>query len=405
MRDPSRVRVWGPLAPYAQGFRSELEGTGYAPSTTVVHLRLMGHLSRWLAGQHLDGASLTSAVVGEYLVERRRVGRVRLCTIRGLSPLLGYLRQVGVVREPVGQEPSAPVDRLLARYARFLVSERGLAEATVVRNVALVRPFLSAVETADAVAFERLDAASVTRFVLTRCRESGRGGSTARMMTALRSLLGFLHVAGLTDRPLAGAVPWVASWRLAGLPKALDGAQVTALLASCDRCTVVGRRDLAILTVLVRLGLRAGEVAALRLDDIDWRAGEVRIRGKANRYERLPLPSDVGEVIVAYLRAPQWPATSGSREVFARVRAPHGPLTRLAVTQVVARAAGRAGMAPVYAHRLRHTAATAMLHQGGSLTEIGQVLRHRHMLTTAIYAKVDTHALRQLARPWPGGAA
>jgi integrase/recombinase XerD len=157
--------------------------------------------------------------------------------------------------------------------------------------------------------------------------------------------------------------------------------------------------------VLVRLGLRASEAAALRLDDIDWRRGEICVRGKGNRHDRLPLPADVGQAIVAYLTAGRPDATAGSREVFIRVRAPQQALTRGAVTQVVARAAQRARLGTIYAHRLRHTAATGMLRAGGSLSEIGQVLRHRHALTTAIYAKVDTDALRPLARPWPTGAA
>jgi integrase/recombinase XerD len=202
-------------------------------------------------------------------------------------------------------------------------------------------------------------------------------------------------------------VPSVAAWKLAGLPTALDDGQVAALLASCDRATVVGRRDLAILTVLVRLGLRAGEAAALRLDDIDWRRGELTVHGKGNRHDRLPLPADVGQAIVAWLTAgrPDTTAAGGGREVFLRVRVPHEALTRGAVTQVVARAAQRAGLGPIYAHRLRHTAATGMLRAGGSLPEIGQVLRHRHALTTAIYAKVDLDGLRPLARSWPRGAA
>ncbi len=167
----------------------------------------------------------------------------------------------------------------------------------------------------------------------------------------------------------------------------------------------MGRRDLAILTVLVRLGLRAGEAAALQLDDIDWRRGELTIHGKGNRHDRLPLPADVGQAIVAWLTAGRPDATAAGREVFMRVRAPHAALTRGAVTQVVARAAQRAGFGPIYAHRLRHTAATGMLRAGGSLPEIGQVLRHRHAFTTAIYAKVDIDALRLLARRWPRGAA
>ena len=401
MRDPSRVRVGGPLKSYVQGFRGELELQGYARGTVVLHLQLMGHLSRWLFVQGLDAAALFAAVMERYLVERRSAGYVNHRTNQALKPLLGYLRQQGV---PVAAEAAVtPAEHLLAGYAHYLRCERGLAETTIRRNVDLARPFLARVETTERVALERLNAGAVTGFVLTRCREVG-GKSAPRMLTALRSLLVYLHVEGLIDAPLDAAVPSVAAWKLTGLPKALGADQVTALLASCDQDTVVGRRDLAILTMLVRLGLRAGELASLRLADIDWRCGEITVRGKGNRSERLPLPADVGQAVVAYLSATH-PATTAGRELFGQVRAPHGALTRFAVTQVVARAAGRAGMDPIYAHRLRHTAATGMLRGGGSLTEIGQVLRHRNTLTTAIYAKVDTEALRALARRWPGGAA
>jgi site-specific recombinase XerD len=200
---------------------------------------------------------------------------------------------------------------------------------------------------------------------------------------------------------LAGAVPSSASWRLAGLPRALEPWQVQRLLGSCDRRTAAGRRDFAIMTVLARLGLRAGEVAGLELDDLDWRAGEIVVRGKGRRSERLPLPADVGEAIAAYLRQGR-PASAQGRAVFVRVKAPHRALTTGGITQVVVSAGRRAGLGQIHAHRLRHSAATAMLRAGSSLEEIGQVLRHRAPLTTAIYAKVDRDALRQIARPWPG---
>jgi integrase/recombinase XerD len=281
--------------------------------------------------------------------------------------------------------------------------EHRLAPSTIDRNVYLVRPFLERFAAADGVELGRLDVEAITGFVL-ECRDA-RGRTAPRMVTALRSLLRFLHVDGLIDRPLVTAVPAIASWKLAGLPKALRPDDVAALLATCDEQTVVGRRDLAILTVLARLGLRAGEVAGLRLDDIDWRQGQLTVRGKGNRLDELPLPVDVGQIIVAYLRAEHPDSTPEFRELFARVRAPRGPLTRLAVTQIVAAAARRAGLPTIHAHRLRHTAASGMLRSGGSLTEIGQVLRHARPLTTAIYAKVDVEALRTLALPWPGGAA
>ena len=219
-------------------------------------------------------------------------------------------------------------------------------------------------------------------------------------VTGLRSLLGFLHLRGLIGGPLADAVPSTASWRLSGLPRALEPEQLKALLDSCDRETAGGRRDYAVLVMLARLGLRAGEVAALGLEDVDWRAGELRITGKGRRAERLPLPADVGEAIVAYLQDGR-PATAQDRSLIVRVRAPHHAMTTGGITQIVFAAAGRAGLGAMHSHRLRHTAATQMLRAGASLEEVGQVLRHRQVLTTATYAKVDRDALRALARPWP----
>jgi integrase/recombinase XerD len=219
-------------------------------------------------------------------------------------------------------------------------------------------------------------------------------------VVVLRSLLRYLHVAGLIELPLEWAVPGVADLRDRSLPRGLEPAVVKKLLASCDRRRTVGRRDYAILLLLARLGLRAGEVAAVTLDDVDWRRGELLIHGKGGRDDVLPLPCDVGEALVSYLR--RRPA-SESRTLFLKVLAPAGPMSGSAIRGVVHDACVRAGIPPVGPHRLRHTAATGMLRAGASLAEIGQVLRHRERKTTAIYAKVDRKALRALARPWPGG--
>ena len=236
--------------------------------------------------------------------------------------------------------------------------------------------------------------------MVARCPGQSRGAAKLTV-TALRSLLGFLHVEGVLARSLVEAVPSAASWRLSGLPKALEADDVARLMASCDRATANGVRDFAVLTLLVRLGLRAGEVAGLGLDDVDWRAGELVILGKGRRAERLPLPVDVGEAITAYLQAGR-PVSAQDRALFQRVRAPHQALTTGGVTQLVVAASRRAGLGQIHAHRLRHTAATQMLRAGVPLEQVGQVLRHRAVLTTAIYAKVDRDALAGLARPWPG---
>ena len=219
--------------------------------------------------------------------------------------------------------------------------------------------------------------------------------------TAVRSLLGLLHLEGLIATPLAAAVPSAAVAGL-GLPQGLDPDSAARLVAHCDRRTAAGRRDHAMITLMLRLGLRRGEVASLKLDDIDWRAGELTVCGKGNRIERMPLPTDVGAAIAAYLHDGR-PPTAESRSVFVRFRAPHQPLSTSGVSSVVTHAAGRAGLGCVRARKLRHTAATEMVRAGATLPEVGQVLRHRRLSSTGIYAKVDIESLRELARPWPIG--
>ena len=402
--DPSWARVGVPLEAYAAGFRVELGRLGYTPLTAAGHVRLMAHLARWLAAEGLDAAALTPATVEAYFAQRRTVGYVNERTSRALRPLLGYLRALGVVPVPAAAVPATEVERLLQRYRVYLTDERGLAAATVELNVRLVRPFL--LQRAKAhrgrLDLQRVTADDVRAFVLAQSRLRPR--SVRRTVTALRSLLGFLHVEGITSQSLAAAVPAATGWTLTGLPKALDDKQVRSLLAGCDQRTATGCRDLAILTVLLRLGLRVGEVAALGLDDIDWRRGEITVHGKGNRVDRLPLPVDVGQRIVTYLQDGR-PNATQDRAVFLGAQAPHRPLTSTAVSTLVEVAGRRAGLGLIGAHRLRHTAATAMLRSGASLTEIGQALRHERPLTTAIYAKVDFEALRVVARPWPGESA
>ncbi|MCX5215903.1 site-specific integrase [Kitasatospora sp. NBC_00240] len=403
MRNPAFVQVTGPLAPFAEGFRVRLEVLGYARQPQVVHLDLMARLSRWLDERGLDGSALSTEAVEEFVLDRQVAGHRSARSIRSLRPLVEYLREIGAAPLAVRQPVAGPVEVLLADYAVHLARERGLAAVTIQRSTDLVRPFLAARVCAAGLDLKTLSAADVIAFMLARSG-SASPATVQRTGTALRALLRFLHLQGLIDNSLVGAVPTAANWKLAALPKYLTREQVATLLHSCDRGTAVGRRDLAILTLLARLGLRAGEVAALRLEDIDWQRGEITVRGKGNRHERLPLPTDVGEAVVAYLSGSR-PAAATGREVFVGTRAPHRALTRGAVTQLVARASHRCGLGTIYAHRLRHTAATAMLHAGASLEEIGQVLRHRHALTTAGYAKVDHEGLRALARPWPGEAA
>lgn len=392
-----RSFVRGPLEPYVVGFADELAGLGYTRCSLEQHVCFIAQLDRWLAAERLGVGDLSVAVVDRYLRDRRAAGYVNYRSGKAMRPLLSYLGRLGVLpREDV---ELGPVSALLERYRSYLLSERGLTPGTARCYVDAVRPFVTGRQRGERLNLADLTAADVTGFVLACC--PGRAQGTAKLIvTTLRSLLTFLHIDGVIAAPLAGAVPSVAGWRLAGLPRALEPEQLRRLLASCDRRRRLGRRDYAIVLLLSRLGLRAGEVAALGLDDLDWRAGEIVVRGKANRAERLPLPDDVGAAIAAYLQGGR-PVTAQGRSVFVRAKAPHSALTTAGVSMVVHDTAQRAGLGTMHAHRLRHTAATQMLRAGTPLTEVGLALRQRRAMTTAIYAKVDREALQVLARPWP----
>ena len=396
-----RSFVRGPLEPHIRGFAEELLARGYTRSSAEQHVCFLAHLDRWMQAEGIGLAGLSIPVAERYLAQRRGAGYVEYRSMKALQPLLDYLAPLGVlpVREDV---PPGPVEGLLARYRSWLLQERGLTAGSARGYVDCVRPFVATRVRGDALDLVGVTAGDVIGFVLSAC--PGRAvGSAKLIVCALRSLLRWLHLTGQVRVSLAAAVPSSAGRRLSGLPKGLEAEQLRRLLASCDRRTATGRRDYAILLLLSRLGLRAGEVAKLDLDDIDWHNGQFTVVGKGSRVEQLPLPADVGAAITAWLRRGR-PRTAEGRTVFVRVHAPHQALTTGGVSNVVFDAARRAGLGTVHAHRLRHTAATAMLRAGSSLTEVGQVLRHRSPLTTAIYAKVDRDALSVLARPWPGQA-
>ena len=395
-----RLGVTGPLVAYRDGFAEDLASKGYTTASAMKQVCLLADLSRWLERRALGVGDLRPAQVEEFLSARRAEGYTALLSGQGLAPLLGYLRGLGAA--PVAAEPAAstPAEILVQEYRAYLARERGLAASSIERYLGPARLFVSERERRDGLDLEHLTASDVTAFVVSQCR-TRRRGSAKVLVTALRSLLRFLFLQGYTTCPLAQAVPAATGWADQSLPRALGAGAVTALLNSCDRHTVAGMRDFAILTLLARLGLRAGEVAALTLEDIDWHHGEMVVRGKGGRRERLPLPADVGEAVVTYLRhRPGFPC----RALFLKVRAPVTGLSSDGVQDVVRGACLRAGLPPAGAHRLRHHAATAMLACGASLTEVGQVLRHDRLVTTNLYAKVDRAALRSIAQPWPGGA-
>lgn len=398
MKRTSRVCVTGPLQAHAPGYRRELARQGFSPFSALRCMHLLAHVSRWLVWNGLEPAEFNQGRIQQFLVDRRADGYARSRSPRALIPLLAYLRGQGVMPEPVQAVPAGPGQELLQRFSGYLASERGLAEQTVAAYRTVAASFLSTLPREDG--FRCLIVAEVNAFLLAeRARRSI--GSVNNVVVALRALLRFLYLHGHIAVPLADVVPWVARWRDGSRSRALPAGQVVALLASCDRRTAAGRRDFAILTVLARLGLRAAEVASLTLDDLDWRAGEVLVAGKGNRHDRLPLPTDVGQAVAGYCRRGR--PRCRCRVLFLHVRAPFTGLSSSAVSDVVRRASVRAGIAPVRAHRLRHSTASAMRRAGVPLFEISQVLRHRHVATTAVYAKDDLDALAGIAGLWPGG--
>ena len=395
----------GPLACEVDGYAARLASEGYADSSIRDRLRLFRRLSVWLEREGRSVETLDEQAIKAFAGtwgSRRRGRRAALVAGQGL---LDQLRANGRVPVPVARPVEmCAIDRVALEYEQYLIQERGVGRTTSVQYVSIVHSFLADRFGTREVELGELVAMDANRFVLRHARHCGR--SRAKMfVTALRSFLRSLYLREDHPADLSGAVLPVKDWQLSGLPKALAPEQVQATLENCDRSTAAGRRDHAILLFLARLGLRAGEMAELDLEDIDWNRGLVSVCGKGQRREPLPLPCEVGEALVEYLRngRPQ----CSTRRVFIRLRAPHRGLGAGAISRVVCRALTRAGVENPPsrgAHLLRHSLATAMLGNDASLEEIGQILRHRHPKTTQIYAKVSIKALRALAPAWPEDA-
>lgn len=396
---PVRTLVIGPLAPHADGWRRELAGRGFAPHSITAHAQLMAHLSGWLAAAGHSVDTVTDAVIEDYLRARRAAGYRSRTTARALAPLLGYLRGLQAVPHRVVPQPATPIEALVAEFGDYLANERGLVPATVHHHRRFAHLFLTELGVTAEAELAGVTAASVTSFAVSQAQRRSPGDMRS-LVSGVRSLLRFLHLTGRVAQPLASAVPSVPGWRFGSLPRGVGAGQVAAILASCDRDSAVGRRDYAVLMLLSRLGLRASEVIGITLDDIDWRAGELRVVGKADQVEKLPLPADVGDAVADYLRYGR--ARTSCRHLFVTVRAPFTALAlNTSVSGIVERACRRAGIEPFGPHRLRHAVACDLLAEGASLAEIGQLLRHRSERATAIYAKADIEALRELARPCP----
>ena len=393
----------GPLGRHIAGFGELIEKLGYPRSTANRKIRLVTDLDQWLKRRKIELTDYDenwAAVFLDYRSERGSCCRGDPTTLR---VFLSHLREAGVIPYPAANINQSPQDRATNGFALHLVTERALKPVTSNIYLFEVRRFLSHRFGTGSILLDKLSAQDISRFMLDRARTVSPRGLRLTA-SALRSFLRFAYQRGDIPLDLADSVPPVANWRFSGVPKFLAPEQIEELLRTCDRGSSVGQRDFAILLLLARLGLRAGEVVHMRLDDIDWDSGELLVRGKGSREDRLPIPRDVGKALATYIRHGR-PRCS-SRHIFLRSKAPcRGLANSVCICNVVRKALGRAGLDPSFkgSHLLRHSLATRMLRGGATLAEIGTILRHRLPNTTEIYSKVNLSALRGLAQPWPGG--
>lgn len=398
MAEVCRMKVSGPLAPFAGGVVDRLLAEGYLEETARELMAVVAELSDWLDERGLVAGNLSGQVVEEFFSGGDRSRRRR--SPRSLAQVMGYLRSVGVV----GPEIAARVGRtdveadLLEAFGDWCVTQRGLTSITTDQYLARMDRFLRLWRPVGEIVVGDLDGAAVLSTVRTAA-EVMSSPSLRCTVTALRSFLRFLCVTDRVASPLVSAVPALKAWPRIALPAAVPAAQARRLVACCDSSTRRGRRDAAVLTLLVRLGLRASEVSRLGLDDIDWRRGQITVRGKGGRGDVVPLPVEVGEAMAAYLQDGR--QSSSVRAVFLTAVAPIRPLTGDGVALVVRRACARAGVAPIGPHRLRHTLATETLRAGAPMAEVAQLLRHADQATSSIYAAADVTAVAALVRPWP----
>jgi len=393
----------GPLGAYIDRVAARYVEQGYCRAYAAAAVASVDRFGRWLQRRGLKPRDIDEQVLDRYV--QRSSARLHSSTRIALDHLLEILREVGVCPPPT-LITRGPDQLLEDDFRQHLVENRGLAASTVEHYTEAARIFLAGCSAADRRDRSNWTAADVLTFVR-RHAQLGRPVYMQQLCSGLRAFLRYLRFRGEIQSDLAGSVPRIARWRLATLPKSLSRAQVQQVLAHYRyRHTAAGRRNYAILMLLARLGLRGHEIWSLTLDDIDWRSGTLTIHSKGTGPEPMPLPTDVGKALAAYLSHGR-PASS-SRAVFIRLPAPHRQLADSgSVTSIAARALRAAGVdAPCKGtHVFRYTLATQMLRDGASLREIGHVLRHRDEDTTLIYAKVGLTRLRTLALPWPGGAA
>jgi len=397
----------GVFGAYLDAFCAHLEEHGYARATIRTKLWAVGYLARWMEARDLAVADLNERRIDECIDARCRSGRACRGYPSTMLQLLDVLRSTGVVPRSDHHCEESPATVLMGRYEAYLRRERALAETTITGYRPFVLEFIADHLRDGSDRPSVLGPRDVEEFLLARVRKMApkRG---LLMGSALRSFLRFLFLRSETEVDLALAVPTVRQWRLSTVPRHLPADDVERLLQACDTSSATGRRNHAILLLLARLGLRASEIVSLELGDLRWREGEIIVRGKGEVHDSLPLLADVGGALTLYLTEDR--PTCASRRVFLCMRAPHRGFSHpSSVSTIVARTLARAGIvSPTRgAHLLRHSLATTMVRRGASLTEIGEVLRHRSPNSTEIYAKLDFGALRDVALPWPvsiGGA-
>jgi len=389
---------------FVERFAARLVEDGLVRLGTWRCLNVVGGLLSWIESRRCALADIDERMVERYL--RHRAGRqsIQPGDRAALKRWLSVLRDEGVIAS-AALPALTPHDRIFKEFDAYLRTERGLAPKSIVRHLPVIRRFLHEVCPAGDDDLGKIGQEDVISYIERHAQDwSPRTGKA--MCWSLRAFLRYLHHRGLNQRALAGCVPSMRRWKLATLPTYLPAAEVQKALDGCDRATVIGRRDYAILMMLAKLGLRANEVATLTLDDIDWRAGEMLVRAKGRQRARMPIPPDVGAAVVAYLHDTR--PKSSCRRLFVRTLAPHvGFASGCAITMIAKAALDRVGIkgcAHRGAHIFRHSLATELLRSGATLSEIGQLLRHESHDTTRIYAKVDIETLRTLSLPWPGGA-
>jgi len=402
----SRLVVEGPLTPCFESYFGYLANKGYSQVSYWKKTFIVSAFSCWLKRKKIALVEITSAPVEAFL--RYRARHRNLVGARyALIGLIEWLQEKGIIARRTAPVETSGIDRVVQEYGAYLREERGLAPATLRNYSAHVRHFLMKTSSDAEFRPASMRANEIRDYIRRRAPKDRTFASAKHLVTALRSFLRFARYRDYIRSDLAAAVPSVAGWSMASIPRAMPADSVRTLLKVSKKWrTPAGLRDRAILLLLARLGLRANEVIQLELGDIDWKEGNLSVHGKGRTERPLPLPHDVGEAIAIYLERGRPESTC--RALFLRSRAPFESLkSHSDVCQIVARAIARAGVkvTSMGAHQLRHALAVDMLRQGASLTEIGQVLRHRSPDATRRYAKVDLDALREVALPWPGALA